>query len=228
MPRLVRGKKCFPKVALLLAMAVGIGIVFAADHRDSPSVQGDDEARADITDVFVFRSPENSDNLVFVLGLFSPEGGAPVPPLFDQGARYEFYVDTDGDFSADDIIRVTVDSNDTFEAEGVPSADDTISGNVTPVGAAPVIVTGGQARVFLGLVDDPFFFDLEAFNAFVAAPCIPTAGLRCPGTGAPVNFFNGRNLAAIVIEFPATALSNIESAQQGTLRVWAKTFREPL
>jgi hypothetical protein len=58
--------------------------------------------------------------------------------------------------------------------EGVPQAG-TIEGEVTP-GSDPIVVSDGDVRAFVGLRDDHFFFDLDAFNDFVANPCVPTAG----------------------------------------------------
>ena len=63
-----------------------------------------------------------------------------------------------------------------------------------------------------------------AFNNFLAGPCIPEAGLRCPGTGSPENFFASFNTATIVVEFPISSLPNISSADSGRLHVWAETY----
>ena len=202
--------------------------VFAADHLDSPSVKVAGGAFLDITDVYVFTSPSDSNNVVIAVDVFSPEG-ATTPPLFDTNGLYEIFIDSNADLKPDHTIIGTFKNTDgggqEFSFDGVPGLNSSVSGSVSTGPAATVIERGG-AKAFAGLRDDPFFFDFEGFTAFVAAPCLPVAGLRCAGGGAPVNFFSGFNVAAIVLEFPKTAISGITSSNAGTIKVWAKTFKK--
>jgi hypothetical protein len=198
----------------------------AADHIDAPLVRED--ARKDITDVFAFRSPSNSANIVLAMNMFTPVGAPDSSTLFDPESQgeYAIFIDTDGDQVEEHIIRVTFSESDSsgqsYTMRGIPGVGS-INGDVSTTGSAN-ITTSGAVRTFAGLRDDPFYFDFEAFNAFLAAPCIPAEGLRCPGTGSPVDFFLGLNVASIVVEFPLTSLSNINSSNQGTIGVWAKTY----
>ncbi len=209
------------------ALIFSSGIARAADHNDAADIMGAAGSFVDITDVFAFRSPANADNLVIYVGLFTPEV-AGSSKLFATDARYEFYIDTNGDVNAEHTIRGTVedaaDGTQIFHLSGVPGAGN-IDGNVT-VGDTPNVVVDGPAQAFFGLRRDQFFFDLVGFRAFVAAPCIPSAGLRCPGTGAPADFFLGRNTATIAVEFPLTSLRGISSSTSGNLNIWAKTFTQ--
>ncbi len=64
-------------IALITVALATVGPSRGADHRDSPSVEGD--PAADLADVFAFRSPENSDNLVVAMtvnGLTAPPENA--------------------------------------------------------------------------------------------------------------------------------------------------------
>lgn len=226
----------FLEVAFTFSLTVGAVILIclfivvyeaqAADHIDAPLVRQD--ASKDITDIYVFRSPSNSANLVLAMSMFTPVGDPDSPTLFDPESQgeYAIFIDTNGDQVEEHIIRVTFSeasaSGQSYTMRGVPGAG-IITGDVS-MGASASINTTDGVTAFAGLRDDPFFFDFEAFGAFLAAPCVPTAGLRCPGTGDPVNFFLGLNVSSIVVELPVTSLSNINSASEGTIGVWAKTF----
>lgn len=213
-------------ICLLAAACVQMPAARAADHNDAPGIMGAEGSQVDITDVFAFRSPTNQNNLVLAMAMFSPVAGDGLPPFSDR-ARYELYVDTDGDNAADTTIRTTVSNNadgsQNFEITGIPGAGGTVSGAVSN-GTAAQVSEQGDAKAFVGLRDDHFYFDFTAFTAFVSAPCLPAAGLRCPGTGDPSNFFASFNTASIIVEFPATALPGIDSPTAGNLAVWAKTF----
>lgn len=74
---------------------------WASSHREAPLISKD--AFADNTDTYVFISPENQNNIVFVgswIPFEGPEGG---PNYFewDPSALYDIYVDNDGDAKAD-------------------------------------------------------------------------------------------------------------------------------
>ncbi|MCB0322435.1 MAG: DUF4331 family protein [Bdellovibrionales bacterium] len=209
----------FASVLLILTVAL------AADHNEAPGIMGAEQSFFDITDVFAFKSPNDPGRLVLVIGAFSPVA-ATTPPLFSNDGRYELYVDTNDDFVSDATIVTEFETQDggvqTFRMRGVPGAG-TITGTVS-LGSDANVASSGDALGFAGLRDDHFFFDANAFRAFTASPCVPTAGLRCPGTGDPTNFFGAFNTATIVVEFPITALPGISAADQGVIHVWGKTF----
>lgn len=214
------------------AAAFGLSLLstlpaMAADHNDSPLVKSASRSYKDITDVFVFRTPENPERLTIITGHFSPEVAATLQQ-FGTDAIYETYIDTNGDFEPEHTIRATFGAPDAngvqpYEIDGIPG-NSVVRGNTTTTAGEPSVAASGTARAFCGLADDPFKFDLDAFNNFVKGPCVPAAGLRCPGTGAPTNFFAGRNIAAIAYDFPTTSLRGITSSTAGVIRVWSKAF----
>jgi len=88
------------------------------------------------------------------------------------------------------------------------------------------IAGGGQAAA--GLFDDPFFFDLLAFNKFVA---LANAGAPLAQRFAPFfppnipnDFFGNFNVMAIVLEVPAAQLRLNKS--QPMISVWTRTLAD--
>lgn len=220
-------KSCLVGLAASALCLFVLQPAFAADHTDAPGIQGAQGSFLDITDVYAFRSPENPNNLVLIVGVFSAVG-ATTPPLFDNAATYSLYVDTNGDFVADSTIETTfssVEGQQRFSMSGVPGVTGAIAGVVNEDSEISVSESNG-AKAYAGLRDDHFFFDLVGFQTFLAAPCIPEAGLRCPGEGAPANFFAGLNTATIAVEFPISELPGISSADSGNLNIWSKTFSQ--
>jgi hypothetical protein len=77
-----------------------------------------------------------------------------------------------------------------------------------------------------GLFDDPFFFDLLAFNAFKEAVMagLPLADRVAPflPPNFPNNFFGNFNVLAIVLEVPRGKLQS--TAFNPNISVWARTL----
>lgn len=191
-----------------------------ADHKDSPSVEGD--AGADITDVYAFRSPTNANNLVVALNvnpLTPPSANATTN--FASGVDYRIHVDNTGDLNADATVVVKFNGSD-FTVTGLGATP--ITGKVTPAGSAPMVTDAGGIKVFAGLRDDPFFFDLTGFRSFTSAPYTPASGLR-PSGQTPADTFAGTNVSAIVIELPITALTGAANANTGAIKAWTSTAR---
>lgn len=218
------------RLSIIVALAIVPGFAIGADHIDAPLLRTEAEASVDITDVFVFRSPVDSSRLVLALNVFTPVGNPASARLFEprESAEYVFQIDTDGDLVPEHSIITTFNDGEggqqRFTVRNVPGAGALV-GSVTVAGEEVETVTRDGALAFAGLRDDPFFFDFEGFNAFLAAPCVPAAGLRCPGTGEPTNFFLGLNVSSIVLEFPITNLRGVDSAVEGKINVWAITTR---
>ena len=186
----------------------------ASDHLDSPNVKKD--GRTDIADLYVFH-PVNSFsgqqslyNTVFVMTV-NPGAGVISGTDFDSQARYEFAIDRNGDAVEDDILRVRV-IGDVVLASHITATSD------TPIAMSRLEELGrgfgqfeGLVKLYAGLRDDPFFFDLNAFNA--GAKFCQGAG----GTGS--DFFKGLNASAIVLQIPTAALGG------GNIGVWARTMK---
>lgn len=215
-------------LALALVVAITLGVASGADHRDSPGAEAD--KAADITDVYAFRKADNLVIGVGVNGLTAPADN--LSANFSNDVTYTVHVDADGDLATDEAT-VNVDfsgsgDQQTFSITGLGATP--ITGPVTPPStaatapAAKVTETGG-IKAFAGQRDDAFFFDLTAFKAFVAAPCVPTGGLRCQGAGAPADTFAGTNVSYIFIEVPITAVTGAANPNTGIIKAWASTTR---
>jgi hypothetical protein len=205
--------KKIPTIALysFLALALAFGLVAvparAADHLDAPGLTppGGD-TRLDITDVYAFQSPNNSNNTVLVMGV-NPLAGALNDGTFRDGASYEFKIDSDGDAKEDLTYKVTFSAPDGSLQQGVTLRKIPAQGGGSLLAQGQtgnnISIPGGgwiRAEVF----DDPFFFDLNAFLS---------VNFCDPGT----NFFQGLNISAIVLEVPSSWLGS------SNVGVWART-----
>jgi hypothetical protein len=215
--------------ALCVALAAaGVGVLRAADHDDAPLI-GLDQA-ADIADVYAFTSPHDPNRMVLALTLSDvlPPGQIQLgQSIFDPRVLYEFNIDNDGDGFEDRVIQAYV--------VGTPQRQEMIiRGPVTPLirgaesrlvpgpatiavrvstGFSPMIADKNGVKLFAGVRDDPFFFDLGRFSAIIGGQA---TGFADPGTDA----FAGLNTYAIVLELPTAAVGD-----PATTTVWATTSR---
>jgi Domain of unknown function (DUF4331) len=135
-----------------------------------------DDARLDLTDLFVFASPQNPGKTVLIVDVNPFMTGAD----FHPEAVYRLNVDTDGDAQADAAFSfVFSESNGgaqtgtVYYAIGSQAREPEPAGEVLiegiPVGfdAMATPVQAGQCRLFIGVRSDPFFADGEgAFHDF--------------------------------------------------------------
>jgi hypothetical protein len=175
--RLVRrGLGLTAALAALLLWASGSR---AADHGDAP-IAGADRS-TDIADVYAFLDPNDNSRVVilFNVGGFIVPGEAANFGFFDPALRFRLELETTGDARPDASIeyrfeprtggantpqRVTVELPNGRRFQAMTTASTT---NDTP---NPQVITEDRksgALFFAGLVDDPFFFDIPAFGAFV-------------------------------------------------------------
>ncbi len=159
---------------------------------------------ADLADLFVF--PPGGGAQVVIATTYNPAAGVFGPAGFDPSVDYAILVDNNGDALADMTFTVRFD---TPNANGRQSYTLTLDGATVASGntGSPAKVTGG-GRVFAGLVDDPFFFDLDAFLG---------SGGRGFCDGGETDFFAGLNVNAIVLQMPVAGLGD------GAFGVWATT-----
>ena len=215
---------------LLAAFAVTAlitgGIIYAADHIDTPAVTGQS---SDITDLYVFRA-QDVNNLVFVAntqGLLTP--GSSAAAKFDANTVIEFNIDNNNDAIEDLVIQCKYDAaSNSMQVYGpiLPSEKGTrsklegtvtASAAVTAYGSAPVIGTGATGiKVFAGPRDDPFFFDLTQFKKILAG----TATGFLPA-GVASDAFAGTNVLSVVVEVPKTLLGG-----SGSINVWLETKKK--
>ena len=213
------------KKLVYFLLSAGTMIVFAlsitsADHIDAPAVTG---SSMDITDYYAFQSPTDNNNMVFVAniqGLLSP--AATGAATFDEGTLIEFNIDSDGDLKEDMVIqaiaregKMVVFGPSTPATTGTKSTINTtatrIEVDITEYGTDTKIANENGIKVFAGPRDDPFFFDLGAYQAVLGGTA---SGFSNPGTDT----FAGTNVLSLVVEIPKSMLGNAT-----TLNTWVAT-----
>jgi len=173
-------------LALALTSLFSAPLAVAADHVDGPAVLTDPSA--DITDVYAWTSTDGTKvNLVLNV--------APVASTssrFSDVVKYVFHTSSCATYTApggctaakEDIIC-------TFDAAQKVSCwvgtDDYVTGDASAV--AGLSSVDGKLKVFTGLRDDPFFFNLDGFNAMrntviAAAPSLTFNVAGCPALSA--------------------------------------------
>ncbi len=87
---------------------------------------------------------------------------------------------------------------------GVPTTPPTLSGTSANQTVTPLATGDGDIRFFAGIVDDPFFFDIPGFAAFIKAR--RETGNFDTGPNGPLtrgrDTFAGYNCLAIALEIP--------------------------
>ena len=204
------------KAKLTAAMAVAavtgacLGNPTAADHNDPPSRVGTNIDAADIADLYAWHS---ADKLTLVLTFAGPAApAAGQAGMYDPDVLYGLHIDSNGDHQPDSEIWVRFAQNDLgawgVQLVGLPGEAGAVQGAVdTELNGA------GGAKVWTGLRDDPFFFDLQGFTDTLNTGALSFMSTR--------DSFEGLNATAVVIEVPlAAALAG------GTnLSLWATSSR---
>ncbi len=213
------------KKLLLAILGVGMitaGIVFAADHADTPATTG---KTTDITDVYAFQG-QNTSNMAFVIntqGLLTPS--ATGAASFDNNTMIELNIDNNAD-NVEDLVVQCVFNNGTMYVYGpikpsstgsksIVEGTATTSVAVTPYGQNPIIASQNNFMAFAGPRDDPFFFDLDQYKKIIAGTA---TSFNNPGNDT----FKGTNVMSIVLEFPKSLLG----ATNGKVNVWAEAKRK--
>jgi hypothetical protein len=206
----------------LLTVATGLYLT-AADHIDSPAVSG---SGSDITDFYAFQSPSNANNMVFVVnvqGLLSP--GETGSASFDEEVMIEINIDNSAtkDNVEDLVIQATFEDGKVriygpaaLKQTGTTSqlvGSVKTSATITSYGASAIIGESNGYKVFAGPRDDPFFFDLAAYQAIIGGTA---SSFNNPGTDT----FAGTNVLSLVIELPKSTLGS------GTINTWATSNRK--
>jgi hypothetical protein len=211
--------------SVAVALMLCGGILWASDHADAPGVTG---KSTDITDLYVFQSPTNSANLVFVgnvQGLLTPT--ATTTAAFDPNTMIEFKIDNNGDNVEDLVIQAVYNGGNMYFYG--PAKPVTTGLTSTVVGSATVIVpvtaysassspnvsyTSTGISAFAGPRDDPFFFDLNQFHKI-------TGGTATSFLPTGVDSFAGTNVMSVVFEVPKAMLGGT-----GKLNVWLQTKKK--
>ena len=169
-----------------------------SDHFSGPAVIGD--PAVDITDFYAFPSPERPGSLVLIMNVFPL---ATSESFFSNVVTYRFRVRSlsrsDGSITPG-AAEYTID----FRFDDVPEGTSAQKGHIgTSDGRSASFVVGKPLeqdglRIFVGLVSDPFFMDVEA------ALRTDLSGKLSFETAA--NTVQFRDVLSIVIEIPFAAI----------------------
>lgn len=208
----------------------------AADHVDSPSAIA--EPTADLTDVFAWMDEDAEKvNLVANVAPFA-EGGM----VFSDAVQYVFHVNSSMGYGEEQTeTQILCQFTAPPEVE-CWVGDEYVAGD--PSAAVGIESESGAVKVFAGLRDDPFFFELVGFKAVVetvvgAANDLTFDEQDCPELpeetrsalvtqlmsgedGAPASdTFAGANVLSLVVQVDKTLLT----IGGPVLGVWASTHR---
>ncbi len=202
-------------MAVLTAGAAPV-LVGAADHLDSPNAKANHAL--DITDIYAFDG-ENSGKTVLVVDV-NPLAGVVSGTDFATEAEYRFNIDKNGDFVIDavndDVYTVTFGANAPGPKQSLSLAKN---GTTILTGMTGNANNGGGAKVFAGVKDDPFFFDLAGFLRW-RDPDGDGAYTYTGSTNLDLgDFFAGTNISTIVLEIPDSWLGS-------SANFWATTVKD--
>jgi Domain of unknown function (DUF4331) len=215
------------KYALFLVVAAAAGLVAlfvgrlapststASSHREAPLISED--PTADNTDLYAFRSPDKPSTFTIVSNWIPGEDPAAGPNYytFSQSARYNIYVDRNGDGRPDVTytFRFKTPTGPYFLGNTQQSWTATRNGKAWASGMTPIdnigprfngfvgvknyeataektIVHQGGVSIFAGQRDDPFFADVGAIFDLVAIRKAGTTGNK----GGGKDFLSGYNV----------------------------------
>ena len=179
--------------------------VSAADHLDAPKTMMNQAA--DISDVYAWHT---DDAKVVAVVNFSGLIESGVEPKFDSKVVYGIHIDNDADGVADHDVWFRFGQNGAgdwgIQAVGIPGGTPTVSG---PLNTS--IDAGLGLRLWAGLRDDPFFFDLDGFKATLSSSTL--------SFNKDNDTFAGTNVTSIVVEMSTDAVVGAGS----TFQLWAST-----
>jgi len=232
-------------VAALIAVAATRGGpqgATASSHREAPLISQD--PTADNTDLYAFVSPDKPDTATIIANWIPGEDPAAGPNYytFSPTARYDIYVDQNGDgkpdityqFRFNDLpsqfflgntqqsytVTKTVGSKTTTVGSGLLTPPDNIGPRTTPnysaLAAQGIHPLSDGTTVFAGQRDDPFFADIGAIFDLVAI----RQGTGATGGGK--DFLAGYGVHSIALQIPKSQLDN---GTNHTIGVWAATDR---
>jgi hypothetical protein len=223
--------------SILAATLAGALTLHAADHNDGPAAKAD--PTADITDVYAWMSSDKTKvNLVMDVYPNSPAGSK-----FSNAVLYVFHLSSSAAYGMAATETKIICGFDTAQTVTCwVGNSEVVTGDASV--AAGITSASGKTRVFAGLRDDPFFFNLTGFKATASAvaaaastltfdtsgcPTLPAAtagalvGQLSHGTAgaAPANDFAGQNVHSIVI----TVDTALVTPGGKILGVWGSTHK---
>jgi hypothetical protein len=231
--------------ALIVAAAVrghGPSGAQASSHREAPLISQD--PTADNTDTYFFRSPDKPDTVTLLANWIPGEDPAAGPNwyTFSTTARYDLYVDRNGDGKPDVTyyfrfangkpvaflgntqqtytVTKVVGGTSTVVGSGLLTPPDNIGPRSTPdypsLAAKGIHTLADGSTVFAGQRDDGFFGDVGAVFDLVAI----RSGTGATGGGK--DFLGGYAVHAIALQVPISQLDNASHV----VGMWAATDRQ--
>jgi hypothetical protein len=243
------------KYAMFLLVAAGAALVAlfvgrlapsastASSHREAPLISED--PTADNTDLYAFRSPDKPNTFTIVSNWIPGEDPAAGPNYytFSQSARYNIYIDRNGDGRPDVTytFRFKTPTGPYFLGNTQQSWTATRNGKAWASGMTPIdnigprfngfvgvknyeaaaektIVHQGGVSIFAGQRDDPFFADVGAIFDLVAIRKAGTTG----NLGGGKDFLSGYNVHTIALQIPIPQVDT----KSHIIGVWASTDRQ--
>ena len=238
---------------LLVAAAAGLTALFvgrlapsastASSHREAPLISED--PTADNTDLYAFRSPDKPSTFTIVSNWVPGEDPAAGPNYytFSQTARYNIYIDRNGDGRPDITytFRFKTPTGPYFLGNTQQTWVATKNGKAWATGTTPIdnigprfngfvgvknyeqtaektIVHSGGVSIFAGQRDDPFFADVGAIFDLVAIRKAGTTG----NMGGGKDFLSGYNVHTIALQVP---IAQVDTANH-VIGVWSSTDRQ--
>jgi len=198
------------------AIALAAGVYFtdsepvqAADHTDPPDRVAAGNS-ADIGDLYAWH---NTGRGTLTVALTF---AGPLAPAADQAGAYDsdilygVHIDNSADNTPNFNVWIRFAQNDLgawgVQVIGLPGTNGPV------VGAVETILNpGNDVKVWAGLRDDPFFFDLQGFIDTTTTGDLSFVATR--------DFFAGLNITAVVLEMPLGAAQS----SGDSLQVWATT-----
>lgn len=220
----------------LLLMASTPWTLRAADHADGPLASMDPSA--DITDVYTWMSADAS-KVYLVMDLVR---NASASSKFSDKVQYVFHTTSRSAFGqpASPEVDVICVFDASQKVQCWAGRESYVTGNAS--GAGGITSSDGKLRVFAGLRNDPFFFNLAGFRetarivagaasslTFDPAGCpqldaatstaLVTQLQSAPGGGAAVDAFADFNVLALVVAVDKSILTS----NGPILAVWGST-----
>jgi hypothetical protein len=234
-------KRRLVNLALGISIIGGVGIWAlrpqAADHNDGPAAKAD--PTADITDVYAWMSADKT-KVNLVMDVYP---NAPATSKFSDAVLYVFHLNSAPAYGMAATETKVICGFDVAQTISCwVGANEFVTGDASAV--AGLVSPSGKTRVFAGLRDDPFFFNLTGFKATAAAVATAASTLTfdtagCPmlstavastlvaqlghGTAGapPANDFAGQNVHSIVISVDTSLIT----PGGKILGVWASTHK---
>jgi hypothetical protein len=236
------GAAALVTLALVAAVVRGSGpsTAEASSHREAPLISEDPSA--DNTDLYAFRSPDKPDTLTIVSNFIPGEDPAAGPNYytFSPTARYDIYVDRNGDgepdvtyyfqfqrkigpfFLGDTVQPYTVTKVENGKSTVVARAStppDNIGPRSTPnyhsLAMKAVAPLAGGGQVFAGQRDDPFFADVGDIFDLLAI----RKGTGDSGGGK--DFLAGYAVHTLALQIP---ISQVDTASH-RIGIWSAADR---